>query len=121
MNFYWRRTPIQIRIFLHYAGNVIEAPYEICLRERPDRKSPQDGQHDVHRQGVSHSRIVCSRVCQDHQEGSGEKEDSGECQLVSDRCAATECNPANAFSSRDKDFLEDCANVTLALWTESPK
>ena len=27
----------------------------------------------------------------------------------------------NAFSPRDNDFLEDCANVTLALWTESPK
>src|SRR6266568_1220751 len=23
----------------------------------------------------------------------------------------------NAFSPRDKDFLEDCANLTLALWT----
>ena len=22
MNFYWRRTAIQIRIFMHYAGNV---------------------------------------------------------------------------------------------------
>ena len=26
----------------------------------------------------------------------------------------------NAFSPRDKDFLEDCANLTLALWTKAP-
>ena len=32
-----------------------------------------------------------------------------------------ESDRPNAFSPRDKDFLEDCANVTLALWTESPK
>jgi hypothetical protein len=32
-----------------------------------------------------------------------------------------ESDRPNAFSPRDKDFLEDCANVTLALWTESPQ
>jgi hypothetical protein len=27
----------------------------------------------------------------------------------------------NAFSPRDQDLLEDYANVTLALWPESPQ
>jgi len=50
-------------------------------------------------------------------------EDASVLQLIQRSASAIdgESDRPNAFSPRDKGFLEDCANVTLALWTESPK